>query len=289
MQGNQLNSEYNDNRHRTLQELVSVNAWFVQDKERPTRFTLHADVSFNEERLGGGEETNVIFKLAVKRCDIIFEPPSVDPFRVDPATVRMPQPLNPKSVLETSTTVKKAGGRATLRLNPLTPSGEISADVGYEKGNTTTVTSQQDAGMYREMWKKVRGNHAWSVSGKDLENGRLAGPVFDGKNDPRLTLLDGRPESQRARDFAQNNIPVAVVRVRCLREDIDIYDIQLTKPEKQSLFSKGKGQDEKMLVAREVLKEALLREGLVAGDISTNPYAEMTICDVAIKIIDSST
>lgn len=277
-----------DNTHRTLQELVSVNAWFVQDQDRPNRFTLHADVSFNEERIGGESGTNVIFKLAVKRCDIIFAPPSFEPFQVDPASVRMPRPLDAKSILETATTTKKAEGRATLSLNPIAPAGSLAGGLSYENEQTKTVSHHQESGMYREMWKRVKGNHAWSVSGRELEKGRLAGPVFDGKSEPRLTLIDGRSEQQRQTDQARNNHPVAGITVRCLREDIDIYDIKFMKPERQSLFQKSQGQEEKLLVAREVLKEALVREGLIAGDIAQNPFAEMTICDVAINIIDRS-
>jgi hypothetical protein len=135
----------------------------------------------------------------------------------------------------------------------------------------------------------VRGNHAWSVDGRELDNKRLAGPVFDAQNAPRLTIVDHRSEEVRIRDEANNLNPVAGVRIRCLREDIDIYDITYKDPERQKLFETGRHKKAKEVAAREVLKEALLREGLVAGDLENDPYAEMTICDVAITIIDSST
>jgi hypothetical protein len=118
----------------------------------------------------------------------------------------------------------------------------------------------------------------------------LAGPVFDAHAQPRLTLIDDRPEAAKARDKAQNIGPVAAIRVSCLREDIDIYDIRFKDPEQHKEWFETKAHKEaKLATAREILKVALLREGLTAGDLASDPYAEMTICDVAISIIDSST
>lgn len=278
-----------DNTHRSLQELVSINAWFVQDKEKPNRFTLHADVSFSEERLGGGAQTQIVFKLAVKRCDIIFSLPATAPFRVDASTVCSPRPLNPKSVIQTDTSKTKRHAGGTLGLAGTKPSVSGELSVSLERQRDQVTQSEQSFGFYHELWKMVRGNHAWSVDGRELDNKRLAGPVFDAQNSPRLTIVDHRSDEVRARDEANNLNPVAGVKVRCLREDIDIYDIAYKDPDRQRLFETGKYKKAKEVAAREVLKEALLREGLVAGDLANDPYAEMTICDVAITIIDSST
>lgn len=274
-----------DNSHRTLRDLVSVNAWFIQDTDDEDRFTLHAGVSFNEERLGGGS-SSVIFRLAVKRCEIIFVPPFGEPFRVDPSSVRMPRPLNPKSVLQTRKRKTRTAFGGVLTLNWTKPTGSAKVEGSQESERETEEASSQTIGMYHELWKRVGSNHAWSVDGKDLDEGRLAGPVFDPQNEPRLTLIDRRSEVSKARDQAQKIEPIASIRVQCLREDIDIYDIRFTDDEQQRTFESKAHKAEKLLVAREVLKDALLREGLLAGDIATDPYAQMTICDVSIKIIE---
>lgn len=173
-----------DNTHRSLQELVSVNAWFVQDKEKPNRFTLHADVSFSEERLGGGPKTQIVFKLAVKRCDIIFALPATVPFRVDASTVCSPRPLNPKSVIQTDTSKTKAHAGGTLKLSGSAHAASVDASASHEWQRDRVTHSEQSFGLYHELWKMVRGNHAWSVDGRELDNKRLAGPVFDAQNAP---------------------------------------------------------------------------------------------------------
>lgn len=279
-------SNLRDNEHRSLRELVSVNAWFVQSSENPNRFTLHAGVSFNEERLGGGSGTKVNFKLAVKRCDIIFVPPLTDPFQVDPASVRMPRPLKPSSVSEeiNKRTKAKASAKLSLKPNPINLDAEASHEREYDRSEKST----QEVSAYNEQWKRVSGNHAWSVDGKSQKNERLSGPVFDAQDEPRLTVIDGRSQETKSRHKERNLNPVATVRVRCLREDIDIYEISFTDPNEQRLFERKSHREEKLMTAREILKEALVNEGLAAGEIATNPYAEMTVCDVSISIIDNS-
>lgn len=274
-----------DNTHRTLRNLVGINAWFVQDAEKPNRFTLHADVSFSEERLGGDSPTQVIFRMSVRRCDIIFRPPAAAAFRIDSATVRSPRPLPLKHVSQRDHVATKAAGRGKLTLPWRGSAAE--AELSHERTRETTTTSEQTVGPFREQWRRVDGYNAWSVDGKNLENGRLAGSVFDAHKEPRLTLIDGRSENARRNDEQKNMQPVAGISVRCLREDIDIYDIRFKDPDRQKLLETSKHKAEKLLAAREVLKEALLREGLSAGNLTSDPFAEMSICDVAITIADS--
>lgn len=281
--------DFTDNTHRSLQNLVSVNAWFYQDPDDERRFTLHADVSFGEERLGGDPSSKVTFKLSVRRCDIVFVPPTAAPFRIDPSSVHSPRPLNPKSVIMKDTRKSKIGGRTKLSLNPLKPNASAELEGGLEHEKTIETSSNQLKSMYHEVWKRVNGNHAWAVDGRQLDNQRLAGPVFDASSQPRLTLVDRRNPETKKRDAEQNLEPVASIRVSCLREDIDIYDIVYKDPDDQDLFETKKFKEKQLLTAREILKEALVREGLRAGDISSNPFAEMILCDVAITIIDEST
>ncbi|MFV1753403.1 hypothetical protein [Phaeobacter sp. JH18-37] len=280
--------DFTDNTHRSLQNLVSVNAWFSQDLDDERRFTLHADVSFGEERLGGGSSSKVVFKLSVRRCDIVFVPPTVAPFRIDPSSVHSPRPLNPKSVIMKETRKSKIGGRTKLSLNSLKPSASVELEGSLEREKMTETSSEKLESMYHEVWKRINGNHAWTVDGRQLDNQRLAGPVFDASNQPRLTLVDRRDPETKKRDAKRNLEPVASIRVSCLREDIDIYDIAYKDQADQAVFETKRFKEEQLLTAREVLKEALVREGLRAGDISSNPFAEMVLCDVSITIIDES-
>jgi hypothetical protein len=96
-----LDTKKDHNTHRSLRQLVALNAWFRTSTEDYRRFTLHADVCFDEERLGGGTESNVTFKLSIKKCEVVFLPPSSGYFVVDPASVRSPKPLTPYEVKTT--------------------------------------------------------------------------------------------------------------------------------------------------------------------------------------------
>ncbi len=266
-----------------------MNAWFAQDSNDQRRFTLHADVSFGEERLGGDAATNIVFKVSVKRCDIIFVPPNGAPFRVDPASVRSPRPLDPKRVVMTETTTAKIGGRAQLRATPNSLGASAEAEAAIDRSRTTETSQETDFDVYHEIWKRIKGNHAWTVDGRELSSSRLAGPVFDAKEHPRLTIIDRRPDEAIERDKKQNLEPVATIKVSCLREDIDIYDIQLKDPEAQSLFKRKPNKEIQLMAAREILKTALITEGLHAGDLPSDPFAEMELCDVSVTIVDYST
>lgn len=112
------------------------------------------------------------------------------------------------------------------------------------------------------------------------------GPVFDAHREPRLTLADLRKEQQRLNDDARMMQPVSSIEVRCLREDIEISDIQWKDEEKQRSFFARQGRKEKTHIARQILLQALLEESLSVGNLLDDPFAELTICDATIPIID---
>ncbi|CUH98246.1 hypothetical protein PHA8399_00359 [Leisingera aquaemixtae] len=82
--------------------------------------------------------------------------------------------------------------------------------------------------------------------------------------------------------------PTSRIEVRCLREDIDIHEIKLKDEDKEGRLFGKPGHRERLQIARGVLREALLAEGLAVGQLLNDPYAEMTICDATIPILDQS-
>lgn len=277
-----------DNTHRSLRRLVVVDAVFRRSSDDASRYTLHADVIFNEERLGGGDDTGVIFSIAVRRCEVVFIRPKFD-FNVDRNSVRRQKPMGPQEVARSRQKKKTIGGRVKLAL---AASSSANAEVGYEGNRTTeeTVKSAQMKSMFNEqLTRSVNGHDAWRVDGRELEGGRLTGPVFDFEAEPRLTLVDLRSEVRRLSDETNEMIPLSRIEVRCLRDDIDVYDVRLKDEEKHSFLSSKPGHKERIQIARGVIREALLQEGLSVGSLLDDPFAEMTICDVTIPIIDQST
>lgn len=279
--------EFTDNTHRSLKRLVVVDAWFRRSEDNSNRYTLHADVSFNIERLGGGNETAVTFKIAVKQCEIVFVRP-LDGFSVDRSSVRRQKPIG-RQEIEGKKQKKVSGGiRSKLSLSRVS---SFSADAEVEMSTSAEqfATVAHSKSSYNEQFTRSHdGYDAWTVNGEEQLGGRLLGPVFDVEAEPRLTLIDLREEDRRLRDEDRLLTPVSRIEVRCLREDIDIHEIKLKdEAEENKLFGKP-GYKERLQIARGVLREALLSEGLSVGQLINDPYAEMTICDATIPILDQS-
>lgn len=279
--------ELTDNTHRSLKRLVVVDAWFRRSKDNPNRYTLHADVSFNIERLGGGNETAVTFKIAVKQCEVVFVRP-LDGFSVDRSSVRRQKPMG-RQEIERKKQKKVSGGvRGKLSLSRR-PSLGADAETEMSASAEQSATAAHSKSSYNEQFTRSHeGYDAWTVNGEEQSGGRLVGPVFDVETEPRLTLIDFREDDRRLRDESHLLTPASRIEVRCLREDIDIHEIKLKdEAEEKKLFGKP-GNKERMQVARGILREALLSEGLAVGQLINDPYAEMTICDATIPILDQS-
>jgi len=281
-------AELTDNTHRSLKRLVVVDAWFQRSIDDPRRFTLHADVSFGIERLGGGRETAVTFKVAIKQCEIVFVRP-LDGFSVDRSSVRRQKPIGPQVIARKKQ--KNASGIARVKLSlSRKPVLEAGAEGELSASSEKSATGTHSQSSYNEQFTRSRDGHdAWTVNGEDLGGrGHLTGPVFDVETEPRLTLIDMRDEKKRMFDEASEMTPTSRLEVRCLREDIDIHEIKLKDEDQDSWLSVKPGSKERLQIARGVLREALLAEGLSVGQLLDDPYAEMTICDATIPILDQS-
>ncbi|MFC0199611.1 hypothetical protein [Paracoccus rhizosphaerae] len=276
------------NTHRSLRQLVAVEAWFSRSEVDANRYTLHANVTFDEERLGGGEGSNVLFKLSVKKCEVVFLTPSSGYFYVVPSSVRTPRPLNPHAVQTSDTTTRKLGAGLGLSFSGTTPavSGNIEA-LGSREVNKTII-SNQEVSPYHELSKRsYDGHRSWSLDGRSLPKRRLWGPVWDAHNEPRLTIIDRRPDIVIQKDADMGFPPFSRIEVRCLREDIDIYDIEFKGEEEQNRIFKRPGQQARVKAAEAYLKQQILLEGLRVGEMSDR-YSELTICDATIPIADAS-
>lgn len=276
------------NTHRSLRQLVAVEAWFRRSEADVNRYTLHANVTFDEERLGGGEGSNILFKLSVKKCEVVFLTPSSGYFHVDPSTVRAPRPLNPHAIQTSDTTKGKLGAGLGLSLSGATPavSGNLEASASREVSKS--VTSNQEASAYHELSKRSHDGHrSWSLDGKSMHMQRLWGSVWDAQSEPRLTIIDRRPVAVIQKDADMGFPPFSRIEVRCLREDIDIYDIQFKNDAENVRIFRRPGQTARLKAAEAYLKQQILLEGLRVGDMSDR-YSELTICDATIPIADES-
>lgn len=276
------------NTHRTLRQLVAVEAWFVQSPTDARRFTLHAAVNFDEERLGGGSNSTVTFKLSIKKCEIVFLPPTSGYFAVDPASVRLTKPPNPHAIQSTQATTKAGGLSLALGIKGRAPDISANLDATARRDATTTVTSNQTIGPFHELTKRSReGHRSWSIDGKSQHNGRIWGAIWDAHEEPRLTIIDKRPPEVIKKDEDNDFLPISRIEIRCLRADIDIYDIDFKDPQDQGWLASQSTGITKIKAAEAFLKHTILDEGLTVGNLSDR-YSELTICDVTVPIHDQS-
>ena len=251
------------------------------------RYTLHANVTFDEERLGAGEGVNLTFRLAVKKCEVVFLAPSSGYFLVDPSSVRSPKPLKPHEVENLKKTSTSLSGRLALGLNKIGLPLSGDAEAAAKRETSRSFTSKQEVSAYLELSKRSHDNHrAWSLDGRSLPHGRLWGPVWDSEVEPRLAVVDNRPTDVIQKDSSMGFPPFSRIEVRCLREDIDIYDIQFKDPADEKQFRQRSGHQARIKAAEAFLGLQILREGLSVGDLSDR-FSELTILDATIPITDA--
>lgn len=271
-----------NNTHRSLRQLVAVAAWFRKLPGDEANFSFHANVSFTEERIGGGEGSNVTFKLAVRKCEVVFLAPSRRYFQIAHSSIRFQNPLSPSTVQTTATRSAKLGFGIQAAISAVTSTFDGSGSIEKKK----EITSTQQVSAYHELNKHSRDGHwAWELDGKSLPNGRLQGSVWDGEQQPRLVLQDLRPPHVVQKDKEKGFPPVSRVEVRCLREDIDIYEIQLKDEEENGVLLSRPGHKARMKSAEAFLKQQILQEGLLVGDLSDR-FSELTIYDATIPVAD---
>lgn len=271
-----------NNTHRSLRQLVAVAAWFRRLPGDEANFSFHANASFSEERISGGESSNVTFKLAVRKCEVVFLAPSRRYFHIARSSIRFQNPLSPSTVQTTATRSAKLGVGIQAAISAVSSVFDGSASIEKKKETTST----QEVSAYHELNKHSRDGHwAWELDGRSLPNGRLYGSVWDGEQEPRLVLQDLRPPHIVQKDTEKGFPPVSRVEVRCLREDIDIYEIQLKDEEENGVLLSRPGHKARMKAAEAFLKEQILREGLLVGDLSDR-FSELTIYDATIPVAD---
>ncbi len=278
------------NKHKVLQGLIAINAWFMPSELDPKRLSLKANVSFKHGKMGFENQSEVIFQLSVTRCEIVFVPPGgLGCFGVDPSTVKMTKPLQNFVTRHRRTKSKRRGWRSVLSVGRKGLDVDLSADGGSTVDDTTEIISEQSVDPFNVLHTRSHEQfYAWEVESKLLKDERLRGSLWDAHRDSLLDLIDNRSETDRARSTELNLPPTARLEVRCRSEDILIEHIEYKDPERQKMFELVSHKEHKLKAAEAYLRYALLREGLKVGDLS-NPYSEVTICDATIAISDRNT
>jgi len=280
----------NNNKRRTLHRLAVTRAWFdlVQDSN-PLRYTFHMDVSFQNERLGGGEDDPVRFRIGLKKCELVVVlPRDKDALKIDPRTIASDQ--SPAYVTIDRKTLASAemSGSGALDVGPAGMTGSANLAASATRARSVEATTNEVMPVLLGMRSEsTDGNLSWSI---ERTNGPeiLKGQFWDAKKDePRFVVVDQRPIEVREQEARTGLHATVTVEVRCKREDLDITHIELTKPSDIKLMGLLPNRKKSMKAAEAFIKHQLQKEGLSVGDIH-EPFSDLVVGDLLVSLVENA-
>jgi hypothetical protein len=257
------------NRLRQLQGLVTIDAWH-EGQPQSGRVDLHAYVYFDEARLGGQVGDEIAFRLQLKRAELKLLQSEPKSFSIDPATIwRGDEDASGKTTYTTETGgSRSADGRVKLTISPspeleLTGGGKISTQEVY-KSETTIDKSTKT--ILVSFSRNDRDQPTWILK-PDRGSPRLDdisllnGQPWDDKKQSLLNLdVNSKHESQEM-------LSALRLCLICRREDLHFYDIKARKLGQD--FQLIPDASPKRIIVQEYLRDALISEGLHAGDMNS--------------------
>jgi hypothetical protein len=262
-----------------------INAWFDPLGDVHRRYSFHANVAFQEERLGSDSAASVRFRISLKRCEVVVILPSDrSTLKADPRTLAMTPPRSPISQERTNKRSRAArigakfgftGGRPDLGITA-SADGGVSAETSQSDVQSIPILSTLH-GQSKDR------HHCWRVSGE--YEGKLLGSLWNAAEEPRFQVIDQRSAENRELDKERGLPPIASVEIRCMREDLVISEISL-KDEEEERAARGKsGHKNRLKAAESYIRTELLKEGLSVGDLS-DVFSEMTIAEMIVPLHD---
>lgn len=257
------------NRLRQLQGLVTIDAWH-EGQPQSGRVDLHAYVYFDEARLGGQVGDEIAFRLQLKRAELKLLQSEPKSFSIDPATIwRGDEDASGKTTYTTETGgSRSADGRVKLTISPspeleLTGGGKISTQEVYK---SETIIDKSTKTILVSFSRNDRDQPTWILK-PDRGSPRLDdisllnGQPWDDKKQSLLNLdVNSKHESQEM-------LSALRLCLICRREDLHFYDIKARKLGQD--FQLIPDASPKRIIVQEYLRDALISEGLHAGDMNS--------------------
>ena len=258
------------NRQMSLKEVVSIEAWYqcFSDETRETDFFLH--IKFQDGIFGADPNDPVRFKIRLKRAVVVVIPE--DPIKVPKASVRRDRVIvDAKKTIERRSATNlsaEANGEVSASSLGLNASAQAKFGAKAEKDVAThSVETITHSGMTIEHSVDDAQNNVWTFA--PAEGTSLYGQAFN-ETGPLMKLTH---KAQLAK------LPAVVkVRVSCLREDIEILNLE-AKDDPKGFLRKGMGEEKKLRLAEEIIKDTLATNGLEFGAISEK-FSRIHVADV---------
>jgi hypothetical protein len=260
-------------------DVLSVDGWFMKT-EKEDELSLHADVVFGQGRIGGENASPVRFKLAIKRANLVIVLMATEPMSILKETVSRDGPsIEGKRTTEEATGSKNlVAGSASLKseggsVKPFV-SGSLESNIGHEN-REQLIATEKVLGISVKQTINATGDYKWELL--PGIGAILNGRPWDAAKIPRMILKDHRTQNNK-------QLPVTVrLEVSCLREDLEITEIQLKSKKNFADFLASPFKENKLVAAEAYIRNNIIENGLGDIDIS-EPFAAMTL---AIKVVES--
>jgi hypothetical protein len=264
------------NHRRVFADVLSIDAWHDKFSAETAAVDLHADVVFDTARAGGEAESPVRFRLSMKRAELSVIISETEPLGVNKRSVSRSGGVKTetRSFEQTTEVVGAMAGDAKLAVAPSRIFGSLGATAQAEakRAEKSKWKRTEEVAIIKVTYRfdNFEKCDRWT-----FEPG--IGPILDGRpwlalESPLLQLVDQRNDRTRGIE------PSVRLVIRCLREDLDISDIEIKNPTARERISASVSSN-RMKAAEAYIRNKLEEAGLEVGDIS-DKFGKITLADV---------
>ena len=259
-----------NNLSKVFSEIVSLDAWHSKFCDSTDSASVHVDLSFLEGHLGAESESEVRFKLTLKRAELIFVIPAMEPLQVIQSSVDREATVEGiRRYLREHDKQLTGSLEAAMQISQ-NPSLNLGAKATSQNLNKETVTTEMKlpiSNFRMSQSKDPDGNYRWIVMPEtgDL----LMGKVWDPIKRPRLSVK---------KSGASIIAPTCRVIVRCRKQDFNVSEITLKS---------GKKLGQKFLFNRTAAATAFISQRL--GELGFDnenldeEYANICVAEVTVS------
>lgn len=260
---------------RALSQAVSLDGWIASFDEKG-HATVHADIVFGQGYFGDDPTAKVRFKIALKRAEVIIHIPDSEPIKVIKSTVvRTKQ--SKTGTIQTNTSKKKSA-KATIGavLKSLTPSANANINASIEGSASQDIqTTEAFQEILCQHFTTPDNAHAWRIESGEGADVYLAGSPWDASDHHRMKI-------KKKSDGSSGGSISMKIEVRCLREDIEILDLEIKNSEKQRKFQLKANKAVNLAAAEQLIKEELQKAGFLEIPDLSERYSRLIVADKII-------
>ncbi|WP_375264208.1 hypothetical protein [Palleronia sp.] len=278
-----------DNKRRSLGRLAITRAWFDPIPDRsPPRYSFHMDVTFQQERLGGGPNDPVRFQVGLKRCElVVMLPRGEERLKIDPRTIAVGQTTTDVTIRRATSATSEVSAGAGLGVGASGATGSANFSAKAKRSRSVEATSEEILPvLLGTRSESTDGHQSWNIARMDGAE-VLEGLLWNAnKDEPRFELIDGRPPAVRDREERTGLHATVTIEVRCKRQDLEVTEVSLTDPEESKTFARLTNRRKATKVAEAFIKKKLQEEGLRVGDVHEQ-YSDMVIGDLIVSLVEN--